>query len=69
MSFDNLLGTEKAALENLGPSPYTSVTLQNRVLGDIFKENNSPQILVISKLLFHYLNCSSKDVIGMFKQN
>ena len=69
LEIDILLGSDKAVLEDLGPKPYTSLTLQNRVLGDIFKVIDCPQILLISKLLFHYLNCLVKDVIPMFKLN
>ena len=32
LQIDTLLGTEKSGLESLGPSPYTSMILQNQVL-------------------------------------
>ena len=68
MEVDKLLGSDKTQLESLGPKPYTSLALQSRVLGDIFKEIECPQILVISKLIFHYLNCQMKDIFPMFQQ-
>ena len=68
MEVDKLLGSDKTVLNSLGSKPYTSLALQSRVLGDIFKETDCPQILVISKLIFHYLNCQIKDITPMFQQ-
>ena len=68
MEVDRLLGSDKTVFDSLGSKPYTSLALQSRVLGDIFKETDCPQILVISKLIFHYLNCQMKDIFPMFQQ-
>ena len=71
LEIEIFLGTSRSLLENL-PQIYTSSILQSRVLGDIFRENDlgkTPQILTISKLIFIYLDLTSNEAVGLFRNN
>ena len=63
---DNLLGTNRSALKDL-QVPYTSDLIPNRVLNDVFRQEEA-QILSITKLVFFYLDLTKAEAVSMFSK-
>ena len=69
MEAQNTLGTPQSILNSIS-MPYTSSLIQSRVLQDVYsQQGDTNDVLGITKLIFHYLELTSGEIVGLFKDD
>ena len=69
MEAQNTLGTPQSVLNSIS-MPYTSSLIQSRVLQDVYsQQGDTNDVLGLTKLIFHYLELTSGEIVGLFKDD
>ena len=69
MEAQNTLGTPQSVLNSIS-CPYTSSLIQSRVIQDVYsQQGDTNDVLGLTKLIFHYLELTSGEIVGLFKDN
>ena len=69
MEAQNTLGTPQSILNSIS-LPYTSSLIQSRVIQDVYsQQGETNDVLGLTKLIFHYLELTSGQIVGLFKDD